>query len=350
MKKIQEILNKKRNILVTGGSGFIGSCLIRKLLNSTDNKIYNLDKMGYASDNQSIDECLKKNNAYERYKHFKVDLYNFNDVTNVIDHSNPDLIIHLAAESHVDKSIKNPSNFINSNIIGTFNLLQAVLIHYESLTKSRKSNFRFHHVSTDEVFGTLGSKGFFNESTPYDPRSPYSASKASSDHLVRSWFNTYELPISITNCSNNYGPWQFPEKLIPLTIKNALLNKKIPLYGDGENIRDWLFVDDHIDAILLAANLGNIGDSYCVGGKEERRNLEVVNTVCTYLNNQLKPEKPFNQLITKVSDRPGHDFRYAIDSKKIESFLGWKPSFDFDEGIKYTVNWYLKNKKRLLKN
>ncbi len=306
--------------------------------------------MGYASDNSSIEEVLSKTKVYGRYKHFKTDLFNFFDVKDVIEHSNPDLIIHLAAESHVDKSIKNPRNFINSNIVGTFNLLQAALIHFESLPNNRKNAFRMHHVSTDEVFGTLGINGYFNENSLYDPRSPYSASKAASDHLVKSWHNTYDLPISITNCSNNYGPWQYPEKLIPVVIKKILLNEKIPLYGDGTNIRDWLYVDDHITGILLASNNGKLGESYCIGGGSEKSNIELVELICDTLDNKLNLEKTSKNLIQKVIDRPGHDQRYAIDSSKIRNELGWKPYYSFEHGIEITIDWYLSNQKWLLKN
>ena len=252
--------------------------------------------------------------------------------------------MHLAAESHVDRSIESPDQFIKSNILGTFNLLEAAKVHFEKLSYDRKNHFRFHHISTDEVFGTLGIDGQFNEDSKYDPRSPYSASKASSDHLVNSWHHTFGLPTLITNCSNNYGPWQYPEKLIPKTIINALQNLKIPIYGDGKNIRDWLYVEDHAEALIEVINKGQIGHNYCIGGNEERSNNEIAEIICNYLDVISPRNSSYKNLISYVEDRKGHDFRYAINPNKIKESLNWQPKFSFKEGIENTVNWYLKNK------
>ena len=332
-------------ILITGGGGFIGGAVIRKLLKDSDCIIYNLDKMGYASDLTSIDNALTNLNIEKdtRHKLLKTDLSNYSQTLSAVKYSNPDLIMHLAAESHVDRSIEGPKEFIKSNILGTFNLLEAAREHFEKLSYERRNHFRFHHISTDEVFGTLGEDGQFNEDSKYDPRSPYSASKASSDHLVNSWYHTFGLPTLITNCSNNYGPWQYPEKLIPKIILNALQNSEIPIYGDGKNIRDWLYVEDHAEALIEVINKGIIGEKYCIGGNEERSNNEIAEIVCNYLDKIHPRGNTYKKLITYVEDRKGHDFRYAINPIKIKSQLNWEPKYTFNQGIENTVNWYLKN-------
>ena len=333
------------NILITGGSGFIGGSLIRKLLKKENLKIFNLDKMGYASDETGIKSIIASNPELysKKYTLIKADLSNKKEVDRAIEKSDPDMVMNLAAESHVDRSIDGPRIFIESNILGTFNLLDSIRNHWQSLEPSRKKLFKFHHISTDEVFGSLGNDGKFSEITAYDPRSPYSASKASSDHLVRAWYHTFGLPIIITNCSNNFGPWQFPEKLIPLTIIKALRFEPIPIYGDGKNIRDWLFVEDHIDALLVALEKGKIGESYCIGGFGEKTNQEVVLRICKIMDNLIKSKKPHSSLIKYVLDRPGHDRRYAIDPSKIVSSLGWKPKISFESALENTVVWYLEN-------
>ena len=330
--------NKK--ILITGGAGFIGLNLTKKLLNSTNALIYNLDKLNYASNFKALEELILSN---KNYKHLKIDLANFQDVENAINKCDPDIIFHLAAESHVDRSITNPESFIYSNILGTYNLLQAAKTHWENLAFERKEFFRFHHISTDEVFGSLPETGKFNELTKYDPRSPYSASKASSDHLVNAWFHTYNFPVITTNCSNNYGPYQFNEKLIPMAICKCIKNEKIPLYGDGKNIRDWLYVEDHVEALLLVIEKGALGKNYCIGGNNEIENIEVLMKICSILD-ELKPSsnKYFN-LIKKVDDRLGHDRRYSIDTTLINREIGWKPKTKFDEGLRKTIEWYLDN-------
>jgi len=338
---------KFRNVLITGGAGFIGSALVKKLLLKTNCNIYNLDKLNYSSDLTSINILLENSqrNLVSRYKFFKCDLLNQKKLDEIITYCKPDLIMHLAAESHVDRSIKYPLKFIQNNIIGTFNLLEASRTYFENIDSNLQNKFRFHHISTDEVFGSLGHKGKFDENSNYDPKSPYSASKASSDHLVRSWHHTFGIPSLITNCSNNYGPWQYPDKLIPVIILNALNQKKIPIYGDGQHIRDWLFVEDHIDALLLIASKGEIGDTYCIGGDNERTNNEVAKLICSILDN-LKPiSKPYSDFITYVSDRPGHDNRYAIDSSFLKQKLKWLPKQEFRSGLEITVKWYLKNMK-----
>ncbi len=336
---------KFKNILITGGAGFIGSTLIRKLLNETNANIYNLDKLTYLSNLKSINDLINSspNIKTSRYNFFKFDLLNPQQVEEAISLCEPDLIMHLAAESHVDRSINSPYQFIQSNIIGTFNLLEASKKYFKKLNPDKQRIFRFHHVSTDEVFGSLESEGKFNEDSNYDPQSPYSASKASSDHLVRAWNNTFGLPTIITNCSNNYGPWQFPDKLIPLIIMKALNEEKIPIYGDGKQIRDWLYVDDHVDALTLIASNGKIGSTYCIGGNNEKTNNDVAHMICKIID-KLKPKSfSHSSLIEYVSDRPGHDKRYSIDFSLLEKEMGWKPKKTFVNGISDTVDWYIKN-------
>ena len=328
-------------ILITGGAGFIGNTLVRNLLLSTEHEVINLDKLGYASDLTSINSL--DSNLLSRYIFMKVDLNDFFKLKEAVLSSNPDLIMHLAAESHVDRSIDKPNLFVQSNVMGTFNLLEVVREFYHNLSEIRKKHFKFHHISTDEVFGSLGETGSFSEETPYDPRSPYSASKASSDHLVKAWHHTYKLPIVLTNCSNNYGPLQFPEKLIPLVILKAFQNEKIPIYGDGLNIRDWLFIDDHVEALLLVAEKGVVGESYCIGGNGEKSNKEVVLKICEIMDKKFPFKAPHKNLIEFVKDRPGHDKRYSINPSKIIKNLGWKAKHTFDEGIEETVDWYLNN-------
>jgi dTDP-glucose 4,6-dehydratase len=340
MPSAAELLANRRRILVTGGAGFIGGAMVRRLLADSEAEVFNLDKMGYASDLTSI-EALPQ--AAERHTLLRVDLTDAVATAEAVRQADPDLVLHLAAESHVDRSIDGPAAFIDSNVSGTFNLLQAVRAHWETLPAERREGFRFHHISTDEVFGSLGATGRFSETTPYDPRSPYSASKAASDHLVNAWHHTYGLPVVLTNCSNNYGSWQFPEKLIPVVILKAAAGEPIPLYGDGANVRDWLYVDDHVDALLLAATRGELGRSYCVGGHGERTNKQVVESICTLLDQLLPAGAPHARLITPVTDRPGHDRRYAIDPARISSELGWKPSHSFEAGLEATVRWYLEH-------
>jgi len=325
-----------QRVLVTGGAGFIGGAVVRRLLQHSPARVFNLDKLGYASDLTSIEQLAQ---VAERHQLLRVDLADATATAEAVHQADPDLVLHLAAESHVDRSIDGPAAFIDGNILGTFHLLQAVRVHWERLPSERQQRFRFHHISTDEVFGSLGSTGRFSETTPYDPRSPYSASKAASDHLVRAWHHTYGLPVVLTNCSNNYGPWQFPEKLIPVVILKAMAGEPIPLYGDGANVRDWLYVDDHVDALLLAATRGTLGQSYCVGGHGERSNRQVVEAICQLLD-RLQPAGASHQrLIKLVADRPGHDRRYAIDASRISAELGWKPQHTFDDGLEATVRW-----------
>ena len=336
-------------VLVTGGAGFIGSCVVRRLLSWPGVAVITLDKIGYASDLTSIDRVLEGLGSSEAQRHqlLKIDLADAAATDQAIRQADPDLVMHLAAESHVDRSIDGPGAFIESNVTGTFNLLQAVRRHWQELPTERQECFRFHHISTDEVFGSLGESGRFSETTAYDPRSPYSASKAASDHLVSAWHHTFGVPVVLTNCSNNYGPWQFPEKLIPVVILKAVAGEPIPLYGDGANVRDWLYVEDHVEALLLAATRGRLGESYCVGGAgdhgsvSERTNRDVVETICSLMD-QLRPDgAPHARLITRVGDRPGHDRRYAIDASKISRDLGWKPRHSFEQGLEATVRWYL---------
>ena len=340
-----ELLGSRRRILVTGGAGFIGGAVVRRLLQESEAIVFNLDKMGYASELTSIDHALSTlgPDHVERHQLLKVDLADAEAVAAAVAQADPDLVMHLAAESHVDRSIAGPGVFIQSNVTGTYNLLQALRSHYDTLSNERRSQFRLHHISTDEVFGSLGPEGRFSETTPYDPRSPYSSSKAASDHLVSAWHHTYGLPVVLTNCSNNYGPWQFPEKLIPVVTLKAAARKAIPLYGDGLNVRDWLYVEDHVDALLLAACRGESGRSYCVGGYGERTNREVVECICKHLDDLIPGQSPHADLIEMVNDRPGHDRRYAIDPTRIETELGWSPRHEFSTAIAETVRWYLKH-------
>jgi dTDP-glucose 4,6-dehydratase len=330
------------NILVTGGAGFIGSAVCRLLCNNPNHHVVNVDKLTYAGNLES----LRQIENYPNYSFVRGDICEASAVAELLRRHEIDVIMHLAAESHVDRSIDGPSAFIETNIVGTFRLLTAALAHWRGLWGEKKATFRFHHVSTDEVFGDLPfDEGIFTEETPYAPSSPYSASKAASDHLVRAWHETYGLPVVISNCSNNYGPFHFPEKLIPLAILNALHEKPIPVYGTGANVRDWLFVDDHARALELVAIKGVPGESYNVGGGSERSNLVVVETICDVLD-RMKPRRgagSYRDLITFVSDRPGHDRRYAIDASKIRRELGWRPSETFESGLAKTVRWYLDN-------
>ena len=346
---LQVLLAGRRRILVTGGAGFIGGALVRRLLRNSSVTVFNLDKMGYASDLLGVYNTLAElGEAAERsdgprHRLLQVDLADGEAVAAAVRQADPDLVLHLAAESHVDRSIDDPGAFLVSNVMGTYNLLQAVRTHWEGLAPKRRDQFRFHHISTDEVFGSLGATGRFSETTPYDPRSPYSASKAGSDHLVQAWHHTYGLPVVLTNCSNNYGPWQFPEKLIPVVILKAAAGEPIPLYGDGANVRDWLYVEDHVEALLLAATSGEVGRSYCVGGHGERTNKEVVQAICALMDELRPTGSPHAGLITPVADRPGHDRRYAIDPERISTELGWQPRHDFKQGLKETVRWYLEH-------
>ncbi|MEN4982939.1 dTDP-glucose 4,6-dehydratase [Acinetobacter modestus] len=329
-------------IIVTGGAGFIGSSVIRHIIRNTNDEVLNIDKLTYAGNLES----LKEIDQNPRYQFQQVDICNASKLEQIFEQFQPDAIMHLAAESHVDRSIDGPSTFIQTNIVGTYTLLEAARKYWQRLDEIKKVNFRFHHISTDEVYGDLdGTTDLFTETTPYAPSSPYSASKASSDHLVRAWQRTYGLPTIVTNCSNNYGPYHFPEKLIPLVILNALDSKALPIYGAGNQIRDWLFVEDHARALYQVVTQGTVGETYNIGGHNEKQNIEVVKTICRILD-QLRPQnnaQPYENLITFVKDRPGHDLRYAIDASKIENELGWKPQETFETGIRKTVEWYLNN-------
>lgn len=331
-----------KNILVTGGAGFIGSAVVRYLINSTYNRVLNIDKLTYAGNLESLASV----NDNPRYQFLHADICDKVAMTKAFDDFEPDIVMHLAAESHVDRSIDGPIDFIQTNIIGTYTLLEVARNYWQNLAEDKKSRFKFHHISTDEVYGDLeGTEDLFTEATSYSPSSPYSASKASSDHLVRAWYRTYGLPIVITNCSNNYGPYHFPEKLIPLVILNALDGKPLPVYGDGKQIRDWLYVEDHARALYLVATTAKVGETYNIGGHNEKQNIDVVKTICTILDN-IKPRtdgQSYAQQITFVKDRPGHDLRYAIDASKINEELGWQPQETFESGIQKTIEWYLNN-------
>lgn len=342
MKYNSQINTNFKRILVTGGAGFIGGALIRKLFSETNAKIFNLDKLSYSSD-LSFLNYISEEEVKKRHKLLKVDLCDSIKLRNAIKESDPDLVFHLAAESHVDRSIDSPKKFINSNIIGTFNLLEALLEHFKLIEDCRRKHFKCIHISTDEVFGSLDNNNYFDEKTNYKPTSPYSATKAASDHLAKAWYKTYGLPIIISNCSNNYGPYQFPEKLIPLVINKALNKKPIPIYGNGMNVRDWLYVEDHVDALILIALKGNIGESYCIGGREEKTNKEIVETICYSLDELVPTKISHKKLINFVEDRPGHDYRYSINPSYIESELGWTPKYSYKEALKKTIKWYLNN-------
>jgi dTDP-glucose 4,6-dehydratase len=330
--------------LVTGGAGFIGSAVIRYIINNTEHTVVNVDKLTYAGNLSSLESVSKSS----RYNFEQVDICDSLELERVFKHYEPDVVMHLAAESHVDRSIDGPSDFITTNIVGTYTLLESARAYWSSLHEERKRTFRLHHISTDEVYGDLhGTDDLFTENTPYSPSSPYSASKASSDHLVRAWHRTYGLPVIVTNCSNNYGPYHFPEKLIPLLILNAIAGKPLPIYGKGEQIRDWLYVEDHAAALFTVVTEGAVGETYNIGGKNEKKNIDVARIICALLE-ELAPEKPagvkqYTDLIRFVDDRPGHDIRYAIDASKIERELGWAPVETFESGIRKTVLWYLDN-------
>jgi len=329
-------------ILITGGAGFIGSALVRRLIASSDHEVLVFDKLTYAGVLESLDPVADS----PRYRFVQADIADSDAVATALASFRPQVIAHLAAESHVDRSIDGPGDFIHTNIVGTFTLLQQALHYWSGLEGDEKAAFRFHHISTDEVFGSLGEEGYFTETTPYDPRSPYSASKASSDHLVRAWGHTYGLPVLVTNCSNNYGPYHFPEKLIPLVIIKALAGEPLPVYGDGSNVRDWLFVEDHAAALQAVFEQGEPLETYNIGGNSERKNLDVVKAITSTLD-RLSPRadgKSYADQITFVKDRPGHDQRYAIDASKIRRELDWTPSVTFEQGIERTVAWYLANR------
>ncbi len=337
-------MKNKKTILVTGGAGFIGSALIRHIIKNTYHSVVNIDKLSYSGNLQSL-ESIESN---KDYIFEQVDICDEKELNRIFKKNKPDIVMHLAAESHVDRSIDGPGDFIKTNIVGTFTLLEQSKNYWQSLEGDKKNNFRFLHVSTDEVYGDLeGTTDFFSEETSYDPSSPYSATKASSDHLVRAWHRTYGLPVLITNCSNNYGPCQFPEKLIPHVILNALEGKNLPIYGDGKQIRDWLYVDDHVLALMSVVLDGNVGETYNIGGSNEIQNIEVVKNICNILDKlistKLNGMASFSELITYVKDRPGHDVRYAINANKINRDLGWKPEESFESGILKTVQWYLTN-------
>jgi len=330
-----------KTYIVTGGAGFIGSAVVRMIIESSNDIVVNIDKLTYAGNLDSLQPVADN----PRYHFIHADICDSKVMAEVIASHQPDAIMHLAAESHVDRSIDGPGDFIQTNIVGSYTLLEAARDYWNSLPAEKKEAFRFHHVSTDEVYGSLGDEGMFLETTPYDPSSPYSASKASSDHLVRAWHRTFGLPVVLTNCSNNYGPYQYPEKLIPLILQKARAGEALPIYGTGENIRDWLYVDDHARALILVMKQGRAGETYNIGGHNEVTNIDVVRTLCAILDERepAKNGKPYAELISFVTDRPGHDMRYAIDASKIQRDLGWVPEETFDTGLAKTVDWYLEN-------
>jgi dTDP-glucose 4,6-dehydratase len=332
-----------QRILVTGGAGFIGSAVVRQLVSETEAAVCNVDKLTYAGNPASLGEAR----SCPRYEFVQADICDAVAMAEVFARFRPDAVMHLAAESHVDRSIDGPAEFIQTNVVGTFTLLEVATSHWRSLPLDGRETFRFHHISTDEVFGSLGADGQFSETTRYDPRSPYSASKAASDHLVRAWHHTHGLPVVITNCSNNYGPYHFPEKLIPLVILKALEGAALPVYGDGSNVRDWLYVEDHARALRLIVDKGSVGQTYCIGGNSERSNLQVVHAICDELDSQrpLDGGMTYKDQITFVADRPGHDFRYSIDATKVTQELGWAPAETFESGLAQTVAWYLANER-----
>ncbi|MAV65323.1 MAG: dTDP-glucose 4,6-dehydratase [Candidatus Marinimicrobia bacterium] len=339
-----------KRVFITGGLGFIGSNFIINQIKK-NHQIQNFDKITYAANPNNLSNI----NNHSLYNFIKGDISDKDSLYKSINDFEPNYIVNFAAESHVDRSIDGPKEFINTNILGTYELLQASLMYYKNLSADKKRSFKFLHISTDEVYGSLGRQGYFNENSPYKPSSPYSASKAASDHIVKAWYHTYDLPTIITNCSNNYGPFQFPEKLIPLMILNILKNKPLPIYGTGSNIRDWLYVEDHCEALSIILKNGNVGETYCIGGNEEKTNLEIVNIICDSLDKK-QPSKElssYKDLITFVKDRPGHDFRYAIDNSKIKKELDWTPKKNFNEAIDLTIDWYLNNQNwwsNILKN
>jgi dTDP-glucose 4,6-dehydratase len=330
-----------QRILVTGGAGFIGSAVVRQLIEETSAHVLNVDKLTYAGNLASLAEAKDS----PRHRFHQADICDLQAMTAAFEQFKPDAVMHLAAESHVDRSIDGAAEFIQTNVVGTFSLLEIATNYWRSLPDREKERFRFHHISTDEVFGSLGETGQFSETTPYDPRSPYSASKAASDHLVRAWHHTHGLPVVLTNCANNYGPYHFPEKLIPLVILKAIAGEPLPIYGDGSNVRDWLYVEDHARALRLVLGQGKVGETYCIGGNSERSNLQVVYAICAELD-RLQPRrdgKSYREQIAFVADRLGHDFRYAINAGKLERELGWTPNETFESGIARTVRWYLAN-------
>lgn len=332
----------RKKIIVTGGAGFIGSALVRHLILNTDHHVLNIDALTYAGNLSSLASVY----GSDRYQFRQLDICNSFEILKCVQNFEPNIIVHLAAESHVDRSIVAPGAFIQTNLVGTFSMVNSALEYWRGLSQEKQRDFRFHHISTDEVFGALGNDGYFTENTPYDPRSPYSASKAGSDHLVQAWHHTYGLPVVITHCSNNYGPFQFPEKLIPLVIIRCLAGAPLPVYGNGSNVRDWLYVDDHVRALQTVFEHSTVGNRYMIGGNSERTNLEVVHTICDTLDRlRGRADKlSYRAQIKFVADRPGHDFRYAVDATKLEHEMGWKPHESFEGGIEKTIKWYLENR------